>query len=386
MGKSLKRKICVVTGTRADYGILYPVMKAIQASLKLRLYVVATSMHLMKEFGYTVEEIEKDGFKIYDKINISYKKDTGSAMANSVGKAVVLFSKCFKKLKPDIVVILGDRGEMLAAALSASYMNIPIAHIHGGELSGHVDGALRHAITKLSHIHLPASQNSKERIIKLGENPNNVFVGGAPALDRILNENVPDKKYLYKKYEIKPGEPFAILVQHPVSTEIDEAGKQIKYSIEALAELKIKTIIVYPNADAGGRRMIKVIKEHENNPYINTFKSIPHKDYLGLMKIASVLVGNSSSGIIEAPSYKLPAVNIGTRQMGRERSKNVIDASYAKKAIKKAVKKALFNKEFKKQLRKCRNPYGDGLASRRIIKVLHSIKLDKLLLQKQMIY
>ena len=216
----MKRKICVITGTRADYGILYPVMKKIRASGKLELYVVATGMHLMKEFGYTVREIEKDGFKIYAKVDISYKEDIGQAMAFSVGKAVSMFSKVFGKLKPAMVMVMGDRGEMLAAAIAANYMNIPVAHIHGGEISGHVDGVVRHAITKLAHIHFPATQKAKKRILNLGEEPGRVFVAGAPALDSILN----GKFELTKKYPIAVNKPFVLLVQHPVLAQSDKAG------------------------------------------------------------------------------------------------------------------------------------------------------------------
>ena len=198
----MKQKICVITGTRADYGILYPVMKAIKASKDLELYVVATGMHLMPEFGYTLKEIEKDGFQVYKKVDSSYKEDTGEAMADSLGKTLSAFAKTFNSLKPSIVLVLGDRGEMLAAAVAANYLNIPVAHIHGGEVSGHVDGLLRHAITKLSHIHFPATEGSKKRIIKLGEESWRIFVAGAPALDRILNEKLPTAIELAKKYDI----------------------------------------------------------------------------------------------------------------------------------------------------------------------------------------
>jgi len=185
----MSRKICVITGTRADYGILFPVMKAIESAAGLSLQVIVTSMHLMKEFGHTFKEIEKDGFKISAKVDISYQEDTGLAMADSVGRAVSGLAKEFDRLDPDIVVVLGDRGEMMAAAIAANYLNIPVAHIHGGEVSGHIDGVLRHAITKLAHIHFPVTKNAGERIIKLGESPNRVFVTGAPALDRILDDD-----------------------------------------------------------------------------------------------------------------------------------------------------------------------------------------------------
>jgi UDP-N-acetylglucosamine 2-epimerase (non-hydrolysing)/GDP/UDP-N,N'-diacetylbacillosamine 2-epimerase (hydrolysing) len=382
----MKRKVCVITGTRADYGILSPVMKAITSSNSLKLYIVATCMHLMKEFGYTIKEIEKDGFNIYEKVNISYKKDTGQAMAFSVGKAVSMFSKVFARLHPDFVLVLGDRGEMLAATIAANYANIPVAHLHGGEVSGHIDGILRHAITKLSHIHFPATKNAKERILKLGEEKYRIFKVGAPSIDRILNEKLPDKEEQSRKYGIKDDEPLAILVQHPIAAESDKAGEQMRITLEAIKKLKLQTILIYPNADAGGRKMISIIRKYRIYSFIKTLKSIPHKDYLGLMKIARVLIGNSSSGIVEAPSFHLPVVNIGNRQKGRERSNNIIDVPHNKNAIIKAIKKALFDNHFRKQVKKCRNIYGDGHASERIVKTLSKIKTGDKLLQKQITY
>uniref|UniRef100_A0A7V3J924 UDP-N-acetylglucosamine 2-epimerase (Hydrolyzing) n=1 Tax=candidate division CPR3 bacterium TaxID=2268181 RepID=A0A7V3J924_UNCC3 len=383
----MKRRVCVITGTRADYGILYPVMKAISNSHGLKLYIVATCMHLMKEFGYTIKEIQNDGFDIYEKVDISYREDTGEAMAFSVGKAISLFSRCFAKLRPHIVVVLGDRGEMLAAAIAANYMNIPVAHIHGGEISGHIDGLLRHAITKLSHIHFPATEQAKRRILNLGEEAWRIFRVGAPALDRILGCHLPKPEDLTRKYQIKQNKPAVLLIQHPVSTEVKQASDQIKITLEALSDLGLQILIVYPNADAGGRKMIRVIKEYvKDNSLMMAFKNIPHEDYLGLMRVVSVLVGNSSSGIIEAPSFKLPVVNIGIRQDGRERSTNVIDVPHDKNAIVKAIKKALYDKKFREQVKRCKNPYGDGHAAERIVKVLSTIKLDKKLLQKQITY
>jgi len=382
----MKRKICVVTGSRADYGIFYSVMKAIKESSDFKLHIIATCMHLMKEFGYTVREIEKDGFDIYEKVDISYREDSGEVIAMAIGKAVSEFSKTFSMLSPDIVVILGDRGEMLAASIAANYLNIPVAHIHGGEVSGHVDGLLRHAITKLSHIHFPATQGSADRILRLGEEPWRIFKVGAPALDRIKKAHLPDKNRLFKKYNLSQKEHLIILVQHPVSSQVKDAGRQIKITLEALKTLKIQTVVIYPNADAGGRKMIEVIKKYEYLPFVRSFKSIPHEDYLGLLKFASVLLGNSSSALIEAPSFSLPAVNIGIRQEGREHGRNAINVDYDKRQIIKAVKKAVYNRRFRASVKKSKNLYGDGNASERIIKVLSRIKLDKRLLQKRITY
>ena len=382
----MRRKICVITGTRADYGILVPVMKAIRSSRSLKLYVVATYMHLMKEFGYTLKEIKKDGFKICAKLNIANKKDTVDSVAFSVGKAVSSFTRIFKKIKPDLIVVLGDRGEMLAAAISANYMNIPVAHIHGGEISGHVDGVVRHAITKLSHIHFASTKKAKWRILGLGEESWRVFAVGAPSLDRIFKDRLPSRNEILTKYSLAKDESFALLVHHPDSSECNEPTASIKNILQVLSELRMQTIVIFPNADAGGRRMIKEIKKFEKYPFIKAFKSVGHMNYLGLLKFSSILIGNSSSGIIEAPSFKRPVVNIGKRQKGRERSVNVIDVPNKKKAIRKAILMALNNRKFQRRLKKCKNRYGDGKAAKRIVKVLSRIKLDQNLVDKRITF
>jgi len=382
----MKKKICVITGTRADYGILRPVMDAIKGSASLQLYIIATCMHLMKEFGYTVKEIERNGYKIYKKIDISYKNDTGEAMGESVGKAIFLFSRAFVELRPDVVVVLGDRGEMLAAAVAANYLNVPVAHIHGGEISGHIDGILRHAITKLSHIHFPATKAAQRRIIKMGEEPWRVFLTGAPALDTILAGRSLSQAETLRKYGVGLKEPLVLVVQHPVSTQIKDAKPQMQTTMAAMEQIKARKIVIYPNADAGGRKMIEAIKRYKNNPAFDIYKSVPHEDYLGLMRLASVLIGNSSSGIIEAPSWDTPVVNIGIRQDGRERSANIVDVPHDKDKIIKAVKRMLGRSNGENSRKKMKNVYGDGTAGKRIGKILSAICCDRRLLQKQMAY
>jgi len=384
--KIMKRKICVITGTRADYGILFPIMKAIENAEGLKLFVVATGMHLMKEFGYTVKKIEEDGIKIYQKVDISYSKDTGLAMVDSVGKAVCKLAKSFAKLKPDIVVVLGDRGEMLAAAIAASYLDIPIAHLHGGEVSGHVDGVLRHAITKLAHIHFAATRGAQKRILRLGEECWRVFLSGAPALDNILKGRLTERNKLVEKYGLLENHPLILVAQHPVNIEASDAARQMKITLETVAQFRCQTMVLSPNADAGGRSMLRVIDQFNRFPFIKFFANVAHRDYLSLMRYASVLVGNSSSGLIEAPSLKLPMVNVGDRQVGRERGANVIDAPHEKKALVRAIKKALYDKNLLARVKRGKNPYGDGRASQRIIRVLSKINLDKELLQKRMAY
>ena len=380
-----KRKILYISGTRADYGLMRETLSRIKKHPKLSIEVVATGMHLMPEFGKTINEVKKDGFKIH-KINAIYEEDNKKSMANFIGKFVQLLTKRIKKIRPDIILLLGDRGEMLAGAIVGIYLTIPVVHIHGGEVSSTVDEIARHAITKLGHIHCVATKKAAQRIIKIGEDPWRVFVVGAPGLDSILNKKLFSKKEIAKKYKLNLSKPIILVLQHPVTTEFKEAPWQMKETMEAIKEIGYQSIVIYPNADAGGRKMIKVIERYKKYPFIQIYKSILHKDYLSLMKIVRVMVGNSSSGIIEAPSFHLPVVNIGEREEGRERAKNVIDVEYNIKEIKKSILKAIYDKKFREKVRKCKNPYGDGKAEIRIVKILSKIKLNKKLLEKKITY
>lgn len=381
-------KIAVVTGSRSEYGLLRPIIAEINKHPNLKLSLIVTGMHLSKQFGYTVRDIVNDGFKIDAKIPISLEKDSGDAMAKSTGELITKIVGVLRKINPDIVLILGDRAEILAVAVACVYMNIPIAHVQGGDRSvgGHLDDYVRHAIVKLSHIHFEATKKCAERVIRMGEEKERVHVVGSPALDAILHEKFTIKEKLSRKYGLDLNKPIILTVQNPVTTEISKADKQIQETMEALIELKLQSVTIYPNADAGGRRMIKKIRKYAKYSFIKIYKSLPHEDYLGLMNFADVLLGNSTSGIIEAPSFHLPAVNIGTRQAGRERSTNVIDVGYNKDEIVEAVKKALYNKRFRAKIKKCKNPYGDGKASKRIVEILSKIRLDQKLLQKKITY
>jgi UDP-hydrolysing UDP-N-acetyl-D-glucosamine 2-epimerase len=271
---------------------------------------------------------------------------------------------------------------MLAGAIVGVYMGIPVAHIHGGEVTTTVDDYARHAITKLAHIHFPATEESAGRILRMGEDPSRIFVVGAPGLDQILHEPLLTQDELAQKYQLDFSKPVLLVVQHPVTLEVDNAPEQIRETLEAVVSLQYQTIVIYPNADAGGRKMIEIIKEYEHLPYLKIFSSIPHKDYLSLLQQASVLIGNSSSALIEAPSFGLPVVNIGTRQMGRERADNVIDTLYNREKIRECIYKAIHDDNFRKKAKLCRNPYGDGKASKRISEILSKIDINEDLLIK----
>jgi len=378
----MTRKIAVLTGTRAEYGILRPILKRIIAHPRLDLRLIVTGMHLSDEFGYTIREIEKDGFEIYAKLDTLNKEDTGAGMAKYIGNTTIKLAEVFEDLKPDILLLLGDRGEMLAGAIAATCMNILIAHIHGGETSGSIDEGFRNAISKLAHLHFVATEECKQKLISMGEEPSRIFVVGAPGLDDIFEDLIPPEE-IAKKYNIDLSKPLVLMIQHPVVTEVEDAPNQIRETLEAIVDLKLQTIVIYPNADAGGRRMIKVIKEYEKKyPFIKAYKSLPRRDYLSLMNIATVMVGNSSSGIIEAPSFGLPVVNVGTRQKGRLRAENIIDVEYNKKEIKNAILKAIYDEEFKRKAKNTKNPWGDGKASERIVNILANIKISRDILQK----
>lgn len=382
----MKRKIAVITGTRADYGLYYYVLKAIMNNPNLQLQLIVCGMHLCPDFGLTVNEIVNDGFEIADQFETILSADTGGAMAKSVGLSIISMVQSFERLKPDMLLILGDRGEMLAGAIAATHMNIPVAHIHGGEVTGTVDESVRHAITKLSHIHFPATEDSKQRIIRMGENVENIYVVGAPGLDYINNAKYMSKEDVLKRFNLKDAN-FIIMTQHPVTTEREEVEWQIRETLEAVVQKKIQTVISYPNSDNGGRKIIEVIEEYKNKyDFIKTYKNLTQIEYLSLLNIASLMLGNSSSGIIEAASFKLPVVNIGTRQNGRLRTFNVIDVDYGKDNIVNGIDEALFDRNFHEKLKSCVNPYGNGNSGKKISEVLSDIELNKNLIQKRITY
>ncbi len=381
------RKIAVFTCSRAEYGILKPVMNAVKHHPQFELLTIAGGMHLSKNFGSTVKEICRDGFKISAKIKVPPPGNSNTEMASYLGKVIVNSTKILEELNPDSILILGDRVDILGVALAGSYMNILLAHIHGGDVSNAgLDEPARHSISKFAHIHFAATEKSAKRLIKMGEEPSRVHVTGAPGLDTILNAKYSSSENLAEKYGIDLTIPLILLIQHSVTTQAEEAGRQIEETLKAVKVFKYQTVIIYPNSDAGGSRIIRSIKKYEKYPYIRAFKSLPHEDYLGLMRTASVMVGNSSGGIIESSAFRLPVVNIGIRQTGRERSSNIIDVEHKKESIVKGIKMALHDEEFRRKLQKCRNSYGEGKASGRIVKILSKIKIDKKFLQKRITY
>ena len=382
-----RRKILVTTGTRAEYGILRPVLKKIHESKKLDLLLVVTGTHNSKKYGMTINEIKKDGFKIYKILRILPKSDTSYSITYSLAETITAFSKIFKKSKPDINVIIGDRDEMLGSAIAAYHMNIPNAHIHGGDRSGGFDEYNRHAITKMSNIHFAATKESLSRILKLGENPKYVFQTGSTSVDEIKNKRITKKRDLEKSFDLKFNDNNVVLfAYHPVTTEIKKSVKEVQNILEAIVELNYTCIIISPNSDAGRNRIFSEISKYSKKyKFLKVFPTVPRSDYLGLLKNSTLLVGNSSSGMIEASYFDIPVINIGNRQKNRERGNNVIDVNgISKKILHKAFQKAIRIRKNKKKTLK--SPFGDGNASLKIVKKLENLSLDKDLIQKELMY
>jgi len=380
------RKIAVVTGTRAEYGYLKPLMKEINKDRTLKLLPVVTGMHLLKDFGESYKIVEKDFKKIY-KIPMKLKGDNLIDMAHYFSDGAANIANFLKSKKPDITVVLGDRSESFAAAVASMYQNIPVAHINGGDVSGGtIDESIRHAITKISHIHFVHTKENAERIIKMGERKDRVHVVGALTIDSILNEKHESKDKIFKKYTLDTKKPTFLAIQHPITTLKDKGLSEMKEMLLALKEIKKQTFMLYPNCDAGGKKLIDLIKRYEKEDYLHIHKNISHEDYISLLKNVDLMIGNSSSGIIEAPSFKIPVINIGDRQKGRTRSENIIDVDPDRKKILKAIDYALGDNKFQNKLKKCKNRFGDGKSAKKIVKILKNIDINENLIKKQITY
>lgn len=379
-----KRKIVSITGSRSDYGLMTPVYKRIDQNNRLTLNLVVTGTHFLPDFKNSLEKISRDRYgKIY-RLSLSANKK-GENMASDFGNLTTKLSKLFTIINPDLLLLQGDRGEMLCGAIVAAYFNIPIVHMSGGDYSGSIDDSIRNAISKFAHIHLTTCAQSTQRLLVMGEKQNRIFQVGDPGIDLIMSQEYLSKKTLCKQYNLDPFKPIILATQHPVTTEADQAREQLWQILQALEKLNYQTVITYPNGDVGSREMVKLIESYRRKPFLRIVPNLGSKGYLSFMKIAAVVVGNSSSGIFESPSFQVPVVNIGTRQHGRLQANNVINVGYDKTAIGKAVLFALHNKKFRMQLKLCQNPYGDGHAAEKTVKVLSKLKINKSLLEKWMI-
>ncbi len=375
------RKICVVTGTRAEYGLLYWLMKEIQADATLELQLIVTGMHLSPEFGLTYKEIEKE-FPISKKIEMLLSSDTPVGISKSMGLAQISFAEAYAELSPDIVVVLGDRFEIFSAAAAAMIARIPIAHIHGGETTeGAFDEAIRHSLTKMSHLHFVAAAEYRRRVIQLGERAEFVFNFGAPGLDSIYNLQLLSKEQLEEAIGFKLGKKNLLVTFHPVTLEQNTTQEQFRQLLLALDELEdTRIIFTKANADTDGRAINSMIDEYvsaKQNKAI-AFTSLGQLRYLSALQFVDAVVGNSSSGLIEAPSFEIATVNIGDRQKGRIKASSVIDCLPGKAEISSAIRQ-VYTAETQSALRNVVNPYGGGCASKSIVNILRSARLPDLL-------
>ena len=358
-----KRKVCVVTGSRAEYGLFYPILSKIQESNKLELQLISTSSHHSSEYGLTYKQIENDGFNIVDKIENLYLTDTKPSIVKSTGLATSLLSDSFDRLQPDVVLLLGDRYETHAAATAAMLMNIPIAHIHGGEITeGAIDEQIRHSITKMSYLHFCATETYRQRVIQMGEDPARVFNSGAPGIDNIINLNLLTKKILEKELSWKFTPKSALFTYHPVTLEENDTAHDLEVILSILETFSFNILFTYANADEGGRVINQKIEQFckiQPAKY-KVVKSLGQVKYLSAMKYVDLLIGNTSSGIIEAASFKKPVVNIGDRQKGRLRGENVIDCNLD--TLQESIKLAL-SSSFRNKIKNMNNIYGTGSAA-----------------------
>ncbi|MEA3315598.1 MAG: UDP-N-acetylglucosamine 2-epimerase [Campylobacterota bacterium] len=379
-----KRKICIVTGTRAEYGLLYWLLKEIKEDKELELQIIATGMHLSPEFGLTYKEIEKD-FKIDKKIEILLSSDTPIAISKSMGLAQISFCEAYEELKPDILVVLGDRYEIFSAVSSAMISRIPIAHLHGGETTqGAFDESIRHSITKMSHLHFTATKKYKKRVIQLGEQPKSVFNVGGMGIENIKRLKLLNKEEFEKSIDFKLNKKNILVTFHPVTLENSTAKEQFQELLDAIDELQDTNIIfTKANSDTNGRVINKMCDEYvsKNSHKSVVFTSLGQIRYLSALQYIDAVVGNSSSGLAETPSFKIGTINIGDRQKGRIKAKSVIDSKEDKKSILNAFN-ILYSKDFQKTLKDVKNPYGDGCASKKIIKELKRVDLNNILKKK----
>ena len=370
-----------MTGTRAEYGLLKNVIKEINKSRILKLQTIVTGMHLSPEFGLTYKEIEKDGFDIDKKIDMLISSDRLVALTKSIAIGMSGFADALQDLKPDLLLVLGDRFEILSACIAAMVARIPIAHLHGGESTeGLIDESIRHSITKMSHLHFVSMKEYKNRVVQLGENPKNIFLVGALGVDSIKNTKFLSKKELEDAINFKFYKKNLLVTFHPVTLENSSSEKQMKNLLSALIELKDTGIIfTMPNADTDGRIIIDLINDFVlQNPNSKVYSSLGQLNYFSCMNYIDGVIGNSSSGLIEAPSFKIGTVNIGDRQKGRFKSKSVIDCKPIKSSILNGIKK-LYSPNFQKVLNNVTNLYGSGESSSKIVKIIEKKDISNLL-------
>lgn len=378
------RTIGVVTVARSDYGIYRPILRRIEGDPDLSLHLIVGGAHLSREFGFTVRMIEQDRVPIGERITMLLSSDSPEGIAKSIGMGVMSFAQAYGRYRPDVLLTLGDRVEMLAAVVAALPFTIPVGHIHGGESTeGVIDEAIRHSITKMSHVHFVSTQHYRSRVIQLGEEPWRVIVSGAPSLDNLATLEFLGRTELEKLLSISLDEAPLLVTCHPVTLELDETSAQMRELLAALEAAGRPVVFTYPGADTEHGIIIHSIEEYvRTHSDARLIKSLGTRAYFSLMRHAAAMVGNSSSGIIEAASFELPVVNVGNRQRGRVHSRNVVTVPCDAKAILAAIRNVT-SPSFRASLSVMANPYGDGHAAERIVDVLRTIPLDRPLIEKQ---
>ena len=379
------KKICVWSGKRGGFGAMTPTMRAIQAHSDLEMALVVTDQHLYDQFGRTITEVE-DQFPIAAAIDMEQFGDSNEDRARAVGLCLQRAVEVMADLKPDVLLVIGDRGEVFAACIAAHNMRIAIAHVQGGDISGGLDESVRHAITKLSHIHFPSTKKSAERIRMMGEEPWRIHVAGDSHIDQIILGSATAEGKLRQRYYLPSDEPFLLVLQHSDSTVPQESSLQIAVTLEAILAKGLRTMLIYPCSDQGYEGIIQGLEGARGRPGVSVHQNIPAPDFIGLQKIAACLVGNSSAGLIEAPYFQLGAVNVGDRQIGRERSANVIDVPYQAAAVARAIETVLHDRNFRDIVTRSLPPFGDGTSYRVITDILAGLVVDERLLNKRMCY
>ena len=372
-----KRRVCYLTGTRADFGLMTRTLRLIQASPAMELGVVVTGMHLSDKYGLTVREIEAQRLPIIARIATPVDETSGAAMASALGATLVGLVEKLSAWRPHLLLLLGDRGEMLAGAIAATYLGIPVAHVHGGERSGTVDEPVRHAISKLSHFHLVATSGSRERLIRMGEAAAHVFVTGAPGLDELGEAQAEPREALCRRVGLDPARPVCLLIFHPVVQEAEQAGEQVRAVVQGILAAGAQVLALAPNADAGADRILAELQGFSSRPDFRLATHLPRAKFVSWQARADAMVGNSSSGIIEAASLGLWVVNVGKRQQLRERSPNVIDVPPVAEEVRRAVSAVLARPRGQ-----WRNAYGDGGSAERIVEILGRLPLEPAVLEK----
>ncbi len=381
--KKMKKKlrVAVISERRADYSRFKPILSLMRSDPFFDYRLIVTGISLLKSRGEDIRIILRDGFKI-EAVVPMYREnapDTGAEMTRSYGRVMMRLSDVFEKVKPDLILTGFDIGANFAAAVVGAHMNIPVAHIQGGEITGSIDESLRHATSKFAHIHFPATTGAARRLRVMGEDPRFIFTVGCPSIDTLVQAPVMPREDIVKMLNLDSVHPYILIVQHPVTTEARDSGWQISQTLKAVKVLGLQGVILYPNNDAGSRQITKEIK----NANISFFRSLPPEIYINVLRHSAALVGNSSSGIHETATLHIPTVNIGTRQQGRERPGNVIDVGNDARDIVRGLKKALFLTSFRKKVMRVKNIYGDGHSAERIVQILKSLDLKSVPIQKK---